>query len=1250
MFLCLVAQACSGANNANTGAEPMEEPMEEKHDAAPSTKKDGPTLPPPKMDGPATPQPLAQGASCTTSSQCGTGQCVDGVCCESACTETCKTCNAEGKCVAVAAGEADSACTAQPMTGCGRDGMCDGAGACRYWAADTECAPGNCTGTTLTPARVCDGKGTCKTATSTTCPTTCVNNSCNETCSMQNPCQAGFFCDPDGKCKAKAAAAAPCTTNEECSTNFCADGVCCRTACDTPCYSCASPSAPGTCTPAAAGQDPRKECLAEAPTTCGHAGGCDGAGACKLFPPNTPCGDMTCTGSLESGPRTCNGAGSCVAPDVIPCSPFRCGGTSCRSTCTMNSHCELGFICMSNSCMEDPNNEGLMLHWSFDETSGTTALDVSGGAHNGTYTGVTGTPTASTNVPQIGSENPRSRAFTRANRHAVQLANMPAELTPPNDFTVAAWYRATTVDTSGAELVSGGNNYLIRLRPTQVEFAKRYLTPANTTGTAQVFGTVPGMLSGAWHHVAGVASQDQGMKLYVDGKLVASDPTFVQDTIYDNSGRDFWVGRHGNGSANWDFQGNIDDVRFYNKALSDEELQRLVSGPPGVEILVHWRFDEASGNVAADDSDFGFNGAYANTQTSLDHAPVSFPDPRSRRFTRANRSNVRLNPMPAELQPPNNITLSAWYKATSVDTAGAEIISGRNSYVLRLLPTQIEFSKRYTNATNGGATHSLKTPDLAGVHLDGQWHHVAASTGSSGTKVYFDGVLKNSNAQRTEDLRYDQGADFWVGRNGNALATFDFEGNIDDVTVYGRELGEDEVAALAQKNGPDSPELALHWDFEEATGTVAQDQTANNFDGTYVGAPLSQSDVPGVAGDTRSRNFKRGTPRQAVELTPIPDALKPPNDLTVSLWYKAGTAPAPTEELLSAGDNYLLRLTATQIQFSKRITGGFADCIAVIAQAKHLDGNWHHIAGTTASGVQMRVYFDGVEQTGAGCPNNATTRADLEYNASTELWVGRHPVQATREFDGNIDEVRIYRRALTAPEIAELALQSTQAVVPALQWKFDETTGMTAADSSANGLDGTYIGDNAMLPVSDPLVPGIPQQPACLKFDGANRTAVTRAAMPAALKPTEITVAAWYHATALDTGGSELISGGNRYVLRLRPATGGGVTGVEFSKQTAGGIQRCNFVPANYLSGGWHHVAGVSSAAGGLALYFDGSKICEHLADNAPITYAADGDFFVGRHGGGELQWDFTGSIDDVRVYGSALTEAQIDAIIAGSF
>jgi hypothetical protein len=84
-----------------------------------------------------------------------------------------------------------------------------------------------------------------------------------------------------------------------------------------------------------------------------------------------------------------------------------------------------------------------------------------------------------------------------------------------------------------------------------------------------------------------------------------------------------------------------------------------------------------------------------------------------------------------------------------------------------------------------------------------------------------------------------------------------------------------------------------------------------------------------------------------------------------------------------------------------------------VMTTEHLNGQWHHVAGV-AGPEGMKLYFDGVER----CSN---TRTDPVVHTRTNLWVGRNGSGSLDDFDGNIDDVRIYLRPLSASEIMHLA-------------------------------------------------------------------------------------------------------------------------------------------------------------------------------------------------------------------------------------
>jgi hypothetical protein len=82
---------------------------------------------------------------------------------------------------------------------------------------------------------------------------------------------------------------------------------------------------------------------------------------------------------------------------------------------------------------------------------------------------------------------------------------------------------------------------------------------------------------------------------------------------------------------------------------------------------------------------------------------------------------------------------------------------------------------------------------------------------------------------------------------------------------------------------------------------------------------------------------------------------------------------------------------------------------------------WHHIAGTYDRNVGGTVYVDGVAE---------TVNPDPDGVAANEmpLLLGENPEALGRLFDGLLDDVRIYDRALSADELSRLAGVRTDAV------------------------------------------------------------------------------------------------------------------------------------------------------------------------------------------------------------------------------
>ncbi|HXT99792.1 MAG TPA: hypothetical protein VN903_02295, partial [Polyangia bacterium] len=299
---------------------------------------------------------LKIGATCKTGDQCASGFCADGVCCNVACEGPCLSCNLmgrEGRCWPLDTDAADTRgiCRDQGPTSCGQTGFCDGIGGCAKYARDTVCVTPTCAGVAkVNTAGTCNGLGTCQPQGIQDChPFRCASGACTTICTTSADCDTGIAC-MNGTCGLKQDGQ-PCAQASECQHNFCVDGICCESECSGACRSCGVASMLGKCTPTAAGSpDPRGMCATTLQSTCMTNGKCDGNFGCQKWPIGTLCADESCNNNVYKAPSTCNAFGQCVAPDLLPCSPYICNGSRCFNACSKDDQCLTPNLCRMNLC------------------------------------------------------------------------------------------------------------------------------------------------------------------------------------------------------------------------------------------------------------------------------------------------------------------------------------------------------------------------------------------------------------------------------------------------------------------------------------------------------------------------------------------------------------------------------------------------------------------------------------------------------------------------------------------------------------------------------------------------------------------------------------------------------------------------------------------------------------------------------------------------------------------------------------
>ncbi len=114
---------------------------------------------------------------------------------------------------------------------------------------------------------------------------------------------------------------------------------------------------------------------------------------------------------------------------------------------------------------------------------------------------------------------------------------------------------------------------------------------------------------------------------------------------------------------------------------------------------------------------------------------------------------------------------------------------------------------------------------------------------------------------------------------------------------------------------------------------------------------------------------------------------------------------------------------------------------------------WYHVAVTSTKGGTTKMYLDGVEVISFDNAGLGTWNLPLTIGAIRPIRSGTN-----LSFAGRIDEVRVWNYVKTQQEINDLKDYMLPDTYPNLigNWSFEETSGVTAYDTSGEGKDGVY--------------------------------------------------------------------------------------------------------------------------------------------------------------------------------------------------
>ncbi|MCP4537114.1 MAG: DUF11 domain-containing protein, partial [Chloroflexi bacterium] len=823
--------------------------------------------------------------------------------------------------------------------------------------------------------------------------------------------------------------------------------------------------------------------------------------------------------------------------------------------------------------------------------------------------------------------------------------------------------------------------------------------------------------AGEWQQVAIVGDSNHNIRFYLDGVLQATEvlQVFNSNTVYQ------YIGDEKNGTAGGLVDTALDELAFLSRALSSAEVADIYNRESRwYRAVATFRFtvdiDAPTITLRTDDDYRPYQSAVLDVATRDATGATTLLDIG---IQAPGAGDYIWENAPACLDAESGAAWCPTFDPTqfggegqynlqfrAVDTVGNESTSQvYNTFVDNTPPTvTVAYDGAWVPATPAQDTELYWTLTLTGAITDpdlGDGSAAGSGVLTSNVKINLldeEGLLATGLGPQTASVAGDVWSVDYVfdgnrptGQYTIRVIAEDKVGNIlsstvgivgsdirtdasaPDVDLHSWELGPDAITSTHTLSGTGidlSPRsgavLKLNFD-ENDGGTTFYDTSDSGTPATCVACPVLTAGQFGQA-----LNFSNDYLGIANAQVPTGDS-----EYTLMAWIKPNSMAA--QSIIGWGnwgvdDEYnVLRLTATGVQNDWGNN-------ALTAATSDLSGAWHHVAATF-DGTTRSIYLDGIKiDSDAPSGLNVTTPDDLRIGARANP-LGEY-------FDGLIDQVQVYYRALNRVELYALA-QSPVAGVDAVDVNFEsrapgplsynnvlpdgavlylpfneQSNGDTLVtefdDYSGDeyGVVDYIVCDEATCPTTG--ASGI--RDSALTFDGEDQGVIISATTESDNGDMyQMTVGAWFRAEDLSQGYRQYIYSHKTY----------GRLDIYFDdtqQLTLHAVQNdglnTTITTTAVEQGRWHYVTAVLSATDqltpdGLKLYLDGQLVGSSEGKRLKSYVGSDTRHLprigvgakldhTGRYGIWYYQtvWGFIGQIDEMSLFNRALDAQEIRALM----
>jgi len=365
-----------------------------------------------------------------------------------------------------------------------------------------------------------------------------------------------------------------------------------------------------------------------------------------------------------------------------------------------------------------------------------------------------------------------------------------------------------------------------------------------------------------------------------------------------------------------------------------------------------------------------------------------------------------------------NYTVSLWFNAfqfpTGAPTTGDAnflISKGRHNFEIHTGSplvsgvTGIRFLPRFDAIPSG-------TWDTGpGAYVTNSWHHLVAIWNPDANKiqVFINGLEQTVLGPSITGAGEDNSSPLRIGMRSDG--TLPFLGKIDDIRIYNRALTATEAGSLYELERPKLTDgLAAYYPF---SGNVL-DESGNGNHGTVNGAQLAPD--------------RFGYPTSSYSFTAYPQSIATSssvgfpaetNDFSVSLWVAPSFLTNDHQIIFGNAVANDLQLdiwpsagTTAPMDF---LTGGnFGSPDVHTADVPWVPNHWYNLQ-VVRSQDTVTIYRDGVV-----IGQNQVLSGVIAPPESRYLQFGLGVPPQVHQFHGQLDDIRIYRRALSADEVQRL--------------------------------------------------------------------------------------------------------------------------------------------------------------------------------------------------------------------------------------